>query len=561
LLPFQKKFKEKPFTVLFILLICSYIVLSIQQIQELFVADEICFVKVAETIATTGMPIYTGANNNIQFGLWHPPLYANILGASFRLFGVHEWSARVISVIFTLGTFVVVYFLTKAISNNNNIITLLSCFLFLFNPLVMQGSLLIDIDNSILMFLMMIFIYTYLKVDRTKKTNLILLGVLFGITLWAKLPTPPILILGIFIFNSLNKNVKTGIMESLTIGSIGATLFLLTWLLYCKLLDLPFLYPFIHSFGYLNTGENSLHFLLTHLWGLKNIVFWATPFFILLVAIVFVKRVGRYLQTKQLEALDLLVVIGTLIFFEYLIVGSYQTQDFPRYFIPMMPVFSIVLANFIGGFGQEFNDNRFLISLTFLVLAIYFLFVLGDPLLVDRIIFNTVSIYEIVMETAQTFLFYMLPLGISYFLFKILKVKNAAILAIVISLIACSICLNITHSQADYSVGYFHGEKGMDKTIEYLKPRVNPNDSIIARADVAYALSVKNYYSLPNNPSEFDKLIDNKNIKYVAVNKGGYFTTLKHASVYERIDEVFELDAQFGDFRIYKNKKLSQQFL
>ncbi len=543
---------EKIPIALFILMVSSYIVILIPQIKKLFVSDEVAFVRAAIGVATEGLPIYTGANNEVQYALWHPPLYVYLLGASFKMLGVHEWSARMLSVIFTLATLFIVYRFSKDISNSSTV-TFCSCLLFLLNPLIVQGSMLIDIDNGILMFLLMLIIYVYYKIDRTKKINLFFLGILFGIALWAKFPTPPLIIIGILVFNLSNKNLKKGITESLIIGSTGVALFLGTWFVYARFFNLPFLMPFAHSSNYLNPGGTALNFLLTHLWGLKNIIFWANPFFILLVLLVTAKRAKRYVTTGQLDIHDLLLIIGLLIFFQYFFVGSYQTQDFPRYFIPMMPLFSIVIADFIYGFGRELEGKLLPVGLIFIILSIYILFVLGDPILIDRIIFETGSIYAIVTKTAQTFLLYLLPFAISYFFFKITRTKNAAVIAVFISLIALNVGLDISHLLADYSTGYFHGERGMDKAIEYSRSYVRPDDAIIARDDVAYYLSSKEYYYLPWDSKEFDKLVSNKNITYIIINKEGYFTSLKYASVFDRIDKDFEMKAQFGDFKIFKN--------
>lgn len=541
--------KNKNF--LIILFIIFYFVLVIPQITGLFVSDEVDFINAARGVVTSGIPIYEGAGNVMKIGLWHPTLYVNILATSFKLFGVHEWSARIISVIFTLLTLLVVYLIMKYLAFLD-FSKVLAISIFLFNPLVVQGSLLVDIDNSVLMFFIALFVYAYLKLDREKPKNLLLLGILFAIALWAKIPTPPVLILSILIFHTLNREYKKGLQETIVIGLVGGTVFLTTWILYCDFFDLPFLQPFIHNIGYIGVGTNKMHFLLTHLWGFKNILFWATPFFILPILIISINRAKIYLKNRKLEAIDFLVIVGLLIFLEYLIVGSYQTADFPRYFSPMMPMFSVVFAGYFGMVKELTRKDLHVVSFVSLIIIAYLILVLKDPLLIDRVIFNTGAIYKIVEETAVVTVLYLLPFIISYTIFRALKVKTAFMLSIIVPLLMCGVYIDAIQVKADYATAYFYGESGMKDTIDYLSPRIDDNDAVIAKKDVAYYLAVKELYELPKSAEELEKLIENRDIEYIILKKEGYFTSLRYKDVTELIDTKYELDKEFGDYKVYK---------
>jgi len=538
-------------------LIIFYFILVVQQIQKLFVADEVPFIEAAHGVATTGVPSYVGEGGSRYLGLWHPTLFINTLALSFKILGTSEWSARIVPVLFTLCTLVIVYLLAKEVSNNNSYIIFLSCFLFLSNPFVIQSSLLIDIDNSVLTFLIALFVYTYLKIDKTKVKNLVLLGVLFGVALWAKFGTPPILILAILIFHFLKRDIKTGIFRCVTIGFIGTLLFLSTWLLYSNIFNLPYLQPFIHNIGYISPSaiQDKMHFLLTHLWGLKNIVFWATPFYILLILIVFVKRVQYYFKNKNLNSIDYLLLNGLLIFIEYLIVGSSQTQDFPRYFTPMMPIFSVIFADYICQFKPHIKKNIVpVIVFVIIILTPYYIFILKDPLLVDRIIFDSTSISEIIWTTLFVSILYILPVVISFIFFKIFNKENnkhAIVLAIILSLVTFSVYMDIIQSNAEYNTGYFYGESGMKETINYVNSKISPNDSVIAEDAMAYYLNVKKYYYLPTNLEKFEEISKDENIKYIIIVKKGYYTTPRYSKVLSFLNSKYELDAQFGDFKIY----------
>lgn len=544
--------KNKLSLLLILGIISIYLILVILQIHKLFVGDEVDFVRAAEGIVTTGKPIYTGANNKTYIGLWHPTLYVNILALSFRFFGVHDWSARIVSVAFTLLTLLVVYLITKHL-NFSNFSKVLAIFIFLLNPLIVQGSILVDIDNSALMFFITLFVYAYLKLDKTMK-NLVLLAILFALTLWTKISTPPVLILGIFIYHVLNREYRDALLESTIIGFIGCFLFLITWFSYCAFLDLPFPQPFIHNISYLSHGD-SLHYILTHLWGFKNILFWATPFFLLLILAISQSRMKFYCKNRKLIVVDFLVIVGLLIFFEYLIVGSYQTADFPRYFIPMMPFFSIASAYYFERVRELERRDLHALVLVLVITVVYLLLWSSDPLLVDRVIFNEKSLHKIAEETAVVTAQYIIPFVIPYIILKILRVRNAFILSIAVPLLLCSIYINAIQVGADYNTNYLYGERGMKNTIDYLSSRVNSSDIVIARKDVAYYLKVREFYRLPETPKEFGELMNKKHVKYIVVNKEGHFTSLKYANVLQLIDSTCELDKEFGDFKIYYTGK------
>ncbi len=541
--------KNKNF--LIILFIIFYFVLVIPQITGLFVGDEVDFINAARGVVTSGIPIYEGAGNVMKIGLWHPTLYVNILATSFKLFGVHEWSARTVSVLFTLLTFSMIYLIMKEFSLSDTSKVLASS-IFLFNPLVVQGSLLVDIDNSVLMFFIALFVYTYVKLDRTNPKNLVFLGILFAIALWAKIPTPPVLILSIVIFHALNREYKRALLESTTIGLVGGVIFLVTWFLYCNFFDLPFSEPFIHNIGYVGFGQNNIHFLLTHLWGFKNILFWTTPFFLLLMLTAAISRAKRYLEKRKLEVIDFIFIVGLLIFIEYLIVGSYQTADFPRYFSPMMPMFSIAFAGYLDKVKEITRRDLNAAVFVSIILILYLSLALKDPLLIDRVIFNTEIIYKIVKKSVAMTLLYLFPFVLSYVIFRALKVKSAFTLSIILPLLICSTYIDCIQVKADYATAYLYGERGMEDTIDYLSPRTDDNDTVIAKKDIAYYLAIKEFYDLPKSAEELEKLIENRDIEYIILKKEGYFTSLKYKDVTELIDTKYELDKEFGDYKVYK---------
>ena len=212
-----------------ILLILFFIVFNLHSIQKPYILDEVPFIIAANAVSDTGLPVIYEDGEAFVTGLWHPPLYIYLLALSFKVLGVSEVSARIVGVIFSIGTIILVYLLSLEIfkENKNKMhIALAGSFIYSINPLILQSSTLIDIDNSLLPFLITLFFVFFVK-TKTMKNNarLPILGLIFGILLWSKISTPVFIMVSIFIFYVLNKEFKKGLVDPVIISSIGGAFF------------------------------------------------------------------------------------------------------------------------------------------------------------------------------------------------------------------------------------------------------------------------------------------------------------------------------------------------
>lgn len=544
----MSKFSHKS---LMLLIISVYLFFILPQAGKLFMPEEIVFVKGAYAVVSTGLPVYAANVGNIEIALWHPPLYIYALALSFKLLGVTELSARLVSILFSLGTLAIVYLLAREVSDKDGVV-LLSCFLFLLNPFTVQNSLLLDIDNTALTFLMSLFIYAYVRFNKREQYiyGLPVLGILFGATLWAKFGTPPVLIASMFIYHLAKKEYSTALYRSFIIGTSGVVLFLITWLTYSVSLGLPYKTPFEHNAAYL-PASIGIEFLTAHLWGLKNIIFWITPFFAIISVIILLDMSGK----KQFNIVDYLFINGALIFIEYVVIGSAQALDFPKYFAPMVPPLSVVLAGFIDKNGFEIKKNLKPVALSALLVSIYYIAVLKDPFVSDRIIFNSNSFYEIVRETALISFLYALPLSIPLLLLKkYYTFKNGLTLAALICLVSFSIHIGVVQSTAGYATNYLYGQEGYEEAVRYLQTFIKPDNVVITKTAIAYYTGVERWYALPQNSGDFINLTQRERIPYIVLPKEGYYTSRRYAGVMQSVEEKYVLKAQVGDFKIYQIK-------
>jgi hypothetical protein len=367
-----------------------YLMGIISDYQRPFITDEFDFVRTGQAIESKGLPVfYQGENAPLFIGLWHPPLYVTTLGLFFRLFNGAPQSAQIVGIICFLLNLILIYFICNELfsqEKRRHFITSLALFLYSLNPMVIKGSLLIDIDNTILTPLMIFFLFIFIRMEK-KKAGLdgdILLGLLFGGILWAKLHSL-FLIPAIVFYQLFNRNYKRAVTQGLIVTLVGWGFFLGSWWIYSQVSQLPFSTPFIHNFGTLFGSSasfgNPLSKILFMLGMLRNVILWASPFLFLLLALFCIKSIKGYFIDKRLSFLDFLFLYGVLIIIGYTIVGV-GTAGFPRYYTPIMPALSIVMAAFTSQSIPEISKKAFLWVTISLIGGVFFcLLVIGDPLL------------------------------------------------------------------------------------------------------------------------------------------------------------------------------------
>src|SRR5205823_9154340 len=100
-----------------LLIAAMYLWLLRPQLARPLVYDDVNFAFAAKAVAETGLPFANAGymsdrwdfSQREQWALWHPPLYIELLGLQFRLFGVSETSCRLLGAAFGLWTAALAY--------------------------------------------------------------------------------------------------------------------------------------------------------------------------------------------------------------------------------------------------------------------------------------------------------------------------------------------------------------------------------------------------------------------------------------------------------------------
>ena len=214
-------------------------------INKSYRGDEIIFIYCANSVLETGKPVYDGG----QFVgerdcLWHPPLYIYLLSAFLLILGKSMLYLRLLSIIFNILVIVLVYLITKIMlgeNKNKHYWALLASALYALNPLTIQSSIILDIDGSLLNFLLVLFFYCCLKF----KQEIYLIIPLFFL-FWTKFQGIIILFGSFFLFFLFRKNWKD-LFRMVKLFFITGILFLASFLVYCWSTGMNFKMPFVHN--------------------------------------------------------------------------------------------------------------------------------------------------------------------------------------------------------------------------------------------------------------------------------------------------------------------------
>lgn len=550
---------------------------TIPSINFLAVIDEPMFIDAAKAVIVTGKPYISWDNwgyNQDKIFYFHPTTYVDILALIIKIFGESIIFLRGFGILMAVLSSFLVYKLAKLLvhGEKGEKIALLSMFIFLINPLTIKSSLLIEINATVLMPSILLFIHFFIKLNQSNRAiDLFFLGFLMGLVILSKFEGFIFLFPSIILFYYLKNGIRTSFLKTSFISIVGWILFLFSWVFISKIQSVPFFAPFKHNFYtmlFLPFDFNLIKKISYMVWTAKNLFFWTTPTFLLLFFFLAIKRLLNLIKTKKMITLDFLFLFMVILISLSILRGA-DAYGFPKYFIIGVPFLAIIISNFIINDGYISILIHFIFSrkLTFIsILTALFLFnffILKDPFISHNLFWVSDISFEnnlnnYIISNLEGILFF-LPLIFLFLLFVILYkhtskfyfFKRSFVFSCFILLIFNFIYIDSIQSGARYQTTYAYGQTGLENTINFLEKDATSNDIILARGDISYYTKLKNYNYYPfilMNNQEFDKLIVNKKLKYIIINPIDqfYYTS-------EFLNNFFLIKEE-GNFKIYKRK-------
>jgi|GEM_PF-2245951 len=488
-------------------------------------------------------------------GVWHPPFYMSMLALLGGFTALNETSARFIGIACFALTLLLIYRLTTLVfgySQRKRIIALSAVFLYSLNPMAIQGSLLPDIDTSVMVPLMLGFVYLFFRL-KDKKAGPAILGICFAVLLWAKLTTPFLLILAIAGFYGLQGRIKEGLIKSGVICLTGVMLFLVSWAGFSHFLHKPFIYPFnfiqntLIQKTLLSHDIRSFGVILSVLRVSVRLFFYLTPFY----CAVYVLSLNP--GSRKPGAVDgqyFLRILTLLILACYFLAGR-LTYSFPKYHYPFI-AFSTILV--CGLLTQKLKLERkyawfYLSAVTGIVL--YNILAAGDLLdltdyrLKENIIVNGFLSPGLARELTLRITFYLAPFILLAGWFWLRKKKVILWNMVFLWLAASFISQDILQAKAGYSTVYCYGVRKTRQFLGALDQITAEGGDILTSDDI--------YYNINNANKPFAACFQANDY----LNAGNFISTVKKqapraiafglsANTIEQYRDVFESPETIG---------------
>jgi hypothetical protein len=324
--------------------VCTYVCVVIRYVGRPLRFDETEWPVQVAGILRHGVPkvLYTEDKmlwlhpllgyKDAHYGMWHPPFYQYSLALVALACGLSDTVVRGTSLLWLAASLLLAWQILRLVLPRDTpaLLRAVPLALVLLTPLLSEGSLHPDIDNTSLMFFLLLLALVFLRDPLNVSWRRCLsLGLLFALALWSKLTSPFLLLGAAALYLFLNRRWRSGLALAIAVPVLGFGLFLATYFLYCKLLGYPPDFMFEHSYLH-----NRKIYQPNNLWPIVQSMRWHTlwlsPGILLLLLWSFGTRVREYLRDRRTEAADFLLLASGAIFFFYVAWGGV----FGKYTVP-----------------------------------------------------------------------------------------------------------------------------------------------------------------------------------------------------------------------------------
>ena len=319
----------------------------------------------AQAIVETGKPVIQGdKTHKVRFtpdlgvdssalvGAWHPPLYLYALAATTAVVGRDASNGlRAVGVIGLLVSALLLLLIAREITPRWRLIGGVAAGLLLVHPYAIQGSLFLDIDNTIYTPLALLALWLAIRFSRRDGplalTQILALGAALALVSWAKMTTTIVLVGVLAVWWVLARRpFGRAIAETAAFIAVGVALFTATYWLWCTTTGIPFSYTFDVTFAQKSDrlladwrlSENAAH------WHLR----WFGAAVLLMAFAYLVDLVRNLVVTRRPRELDLLFLFGVGVLVTYVLAsptdGTYQGKyAFPALAALLLPIVWMLL--------------------------------------------------------------------------------------------------------------------------------------------------------------------------------------------------------------------------
>ena len=552
-----------------------YLVSAFSRIGQPIAKDDLHWLVAAKNLYVTGRPTVYFVPNAIVAHSPHSYLYA--IKFAFDIFGIHDPVARLPGILSGLLTLILIFMITKSfIRDDKGEQTqgaALTTLLYATTPAVVQGSVILENDNTLLIPAILFLFFSFVKYQQEGKLRWALAtGLAVTVALWVRITTP---VLALFLLG-LYAGVRKSSLRSKCILSLTTLLGILAfgglWFFYCRIKEVPFLYPFEYTldrFQYRSSEAGGLR-LDKIFENLVYLTLWLGPFTTLLFLILTVRRFTQFLNRRQVNFEDVFLIGGLVIIGTYTFVGGLPF-GFPKYHSPgigLIYVFSGIALHQCGktGFlGLRLRNVLIAMGAAFLIqiLTLHDSLYLFRYQLREAATFASPFAYKAVLKSIalKTALYFALFAVLGMVSMKFRLVRNPFLLLTLFA-VGPNTGTCFLQNSSGYQTGYDYGIRGTVETARFIQNHLTHQETVVAPSEIIYYLNYPpSAYLLDrvwNDEKELTRIISQPTTAAfaysVAINP---VDQIKNFSSYEplqrRLSQEFNSSA-IGSFKVWIRK-------
>jgi len=432
----------------------------------------------------------------IALGQWssteipHPPLYTILGSLSIQLFGYNLSAMRLVGAAGYLLTLWLIPLVCHCLTDDPaqaKRAGLIAVAAWAIHPLALQGSLLLDIDNTIFPPVLLLFTLALSTTESSPAwQRMIYVGGTFAVMLWVKLLPSTLLLAGIVLITYVIRGQH--VLSTLGALALGALVFTVSFLAF----SLASKFPLEHIWGTFlrtqNIAQRPERLLARLVMGGGITAIWVGIPLLVAFGVVSTKQLVYILRGRQPKVLDTLILY-VIAGFGIFTIGNELPMGFPRYHYPLVLIIVITACIMLIKFGLFERLSVFSTILSTLCCIIYFAIFVQDPLLPHyALTFETNDLMTRLTFGLHNQIFSLIvPLGISFLVCRIIVKRWITISPLIAFCVGIWLVTSITQTQAAYSTIYEYGRIGGREMSELIQQRTQPTDKIIAPKEILWA--------------------------------------------------------------------------
>jgi 4-amino-4-deoxy-L-arabinose transferase-like glycosyltransferase len=468
----------------------SYVVLVAAQLGRPLMYDDANFALAIKAAAATGLPFGNQGwmsergdfSQQLQWALWHPPLYVYLDAVLVRLAGWTPAVMRLVGLAGGVATAILTYLLASEVTASATTIRRvaggLAVALTMTCPLVLQSTLIIDIDFPVLLPLTLLFLLLYLRLEASPWRWLVLAG-LFGLLLWTKMTNPLPLIGIILVWQVLRGQPMRGVVQAAAIGLGGVAAFAVTWVLIGRWLGFPLDMPFgvnlVQWQDSADVARRAYQSPAAFIQAMQPTVLWIGPGLVALGLVGLAVRGAGLVRNWQFLGIDLL--IGVLLAFTVGYVNK-NAGWFPKYQVAMVPLLACLAAPPIAHAWQRQKG--------LLAVGVAGAAFLGAGLVTGTMIRDSWALQQSWLLEALPCAWMLGIVGLGALAGAPRKAFGASALAALVGVsFGWALALDLIQVRAPYQTDYWYGTRGTLEAARWVDEHLTPDQPYLSAKEVA----------------------------------------------------------------------------